>query len=39
LEDPVVDVGRARSIALQVAFKELGLSDEKAPRRTAAKKG
>jgi AcrR family transcriptional regulator len=37
LEDPVVDVERARSIALEVAFKELGLSDDRAP--AAAKKG
>jgi AcrR family transcriptional regulator len=37
LEDPVVDVRRARTIALQVAFKELGISDVKAARRTAKK--
>jgi AcrR family transcriptional regulator len=37
LEDPVVDVERARSVALQVAFKELGLSAERPRRRTAKK--
>src|SRR3954453_5126506 len=34
LEDPVVDVERARTIALQVAFQELGLGARKSSRRT-----
>jgi AcrR family transcriptional regulator len=38
LEDPVVDVERAREVALQVAFQELGL-DARRPRRRTAKKG
>ena len=38
LEDPVVDVARARTIALQVAFQELGLGDDRASRRTSNKK-
>jgi AcrR family transcriptional regulator len=37
LDDPVVDVERARGIALEVAFRELGLSETPAP--AAAKKG
>jgi AcrR family transcriptional regulator len=37
LDDPVVDVERARGIALEVAFRELGLSKSPAP--AAAKKG
>jgi AcrR family transcriptional regulator len=38
LEDPVVDAERARALALQVAFKELGL-DGARKRRTPRKKG
>jgi AcrR family transcriptional regulator len=38
LDDPVVTGARARQIALDVAFKELGLSADPAPRRTAKKK-
>jgi AcrR family transcriptional regulator len=37
LEDPVVDVDRARAVALQVAFKELGLSPDR--EKSTAKKG
>src|SRR5690349_7214368 len=37
LDDPVVDVERARGIALEVAFRELGLSRTPAP--AAGKKG
>jgi AcrR family transcriptional regulator len=36
LEDPVVDAGRARKVALDVAFKELGLAD--GTRRRTTKK-
>jgi AcrR family transcriptional regulator len=36
LEDPVVDLERAREVALQMAFKELGL-DSGRPRRPTAK--
>ncbi len=36
LEDPVVDVGRARRVALDVAYKELGLPV--APRRKSRKR-
>jgi AcrR family transcriptional regulator len=32
LEDPVVDLGRARQVALDVAFKELGLTGARARR-------
>jgi AcrR family transcriptional regulator len=38
LEDPVVDVGRARDVALEVAFKELGLSSRRTSRRAASKR-
>jgi AcrR family transcriptional regulator len=38
LEDPVVDVVRARTIALQVAFQELGVSDEHASGRRPKEK-
>jgi AcrR family transcriptional regulator len=37
LEDPVVDVARARQVALDVAFKELGVAPAKARRRTTGK--
>jgi AcrR family transcriptional regulator len=37
LEDPVVDVARARQVALDVAFKELGVAPAKARRRTTRK--
>jgi AcrR family transcriptional regulator len=36
LEDPVVDVERARGIALEMAFKELGITDRK-PRKARAR--
>jgi AcrR family transcriptional regulator len=38
LEDPVVDVQRARTVALGVAFKELGLTAGSKRRRPSAKK-
>jgi AcrR family transcriptional regulator len=37
LDDPVVDAGRSRKIALDVAFKELGLTAGKPRRRTPTK--
>jgi len=37
LEDPVVDLGRARQVALDVAFKELGLADAGARRKERSK--
>ncbi|HET7432595.1 MAG TPA: TetR/AcrR family transcriptional regulator [Nocardioides sp.] len=37
LEDPVVDVARARRIAVDVAFKELGIASGPARRRTRKK--
>jgi AcrR family transcriptional regulator len=37
LEDPVVDLGRARQVALDVAFKELGLADARARRKERSK--
>jgi AcrR family transcriptional regulator len=37
LDDPVVDVERARAVALQVAFKELGLIASRPRRRTPKK--
>jgi AcrR family transcriptional regulator len=38
LDDPVVDVARASRIALDVAFKELGVAPAKARRRPVRKK-
>jgi AcrR family transcriptional regulator len=37
LEDPVVDLSRARQVALDVAFKELGLADARARRKERSK--
>jgi AcrR family transcriptional regulator len=37
LDDPVVDAARSRKIALDVAFKELGLTAGKPRRRTSTK--
>jgi AcrR family transcriptional regulator len=37
LEDPVVDLGRARQVALDVAFKDLGLADARARRKERSK--